>query len=486
MTEDCDVLLIGAGIMSASVGTVLQRLDPSLKIAIFERLDSAAGESSEARNNAGTGHAALCELNYTPQRDDGSIDVSKAFRIMEQFEVSKQLWASLVETGVLKRPGEFIRPVPHLSLVWGEKNVDFLKRRQQALTRNHLFADMRYSEDASELNSWMPLVMRNRPSEPKLAATRSDLGTDVDFGVLTRELIAHLVAQPGVRLFLSHSVASLEQQADRRWKVRVKDNARAESRDVTARFVFIGAGGGALDLLESSGITEGVGVGGFPVSGEWLVCTNPQLIAQHAVKVYGKAKEGAPPMSVPHLDRRYIGGKQALIFGPFAGFSTKFLKAGSYFDLPGSLTAENLMPMLSAGVRNLGLTAYLLGQLSQSHEDKLEALREFIPNASPEEWVFELAGQRVQLITKDGRLEFGTQIVSCKDRTLAALLGASPGASISASIALQVVTECFPDRVQTWQDELTKLIPSWGKLLAEDAALTARVRERSARLLQIS
>jgi malate dehydrogenase (quinone) len=488
MSEEYDVVLIGAGIMSATVGTVLKTIDPSARIAIFERLDSAAGESSEARNNAGTGHAALCELNYTPEQPDGTLDVSKAFRIMEQFEVSKQLWSSLIAGGVLDRPEDFIRSVPHLSLVWGARNVSFLKARHAALTKNHLFTGMQYSEDPAELRGWMPLVMKDRPENEQLAATRSDLGTDVDFGVLTRGLVAHLVSQRGVRLFLSHQVSALEQQNDRRWTVHVEDSQR-EHREVSARFVFIGAGGGALDLLESSGITEGVGHGGFPVSGEWLVCTNPKLIEQHAVKVYGKAKDGAPPMSVPHLDRRFIGGKRALIFGPFAGFSTKFLKEGSYLDLPGSVNIDNLMPLLSAGIRNLSLTRYLLGQVTQSMEDKLETLREFVPHAVPEEWELEVAGQRVQLIRKDekggGRLEFGTEIITCKDRSLAALLGASPGASISASIALQVLTDCFPDRMAQSTAALTRLIPSWGRKLADHPELATEIRERSARLLRL-
>jgi malate dehydrogenase (quinone) len=489
MAEEYDVLLIGAGIMSATLGTVLKRLDPTLRIAIFERLEQAANESSEARNNAGTGHAALCELNYTPEREDGSIDVTKAFRIMESFEVSKQAWASLVEAGVLPNPQDFIRPVPHLSFVWGERDVDFLRRRYEALTRSHLFASLRYTEDVEELKRWMPLVMHNREPGPKLAATSSSLGTDVDFGELTRGLVRHLERTPGVKLFLGHHVAALEQGADRRWRVRVQSSA--SGRDVTARFVFIGAGGGALDLLEASGITEGLGHGGFPVSGEWLVCTNPQLIQQHWVKVYGKAKSGAPPMSVPHLDRRYIAGKPALIFGPFAGFSTKFLKEGSYLDLPGSVTVDNLLPMLSAGLRNLGLTKYLLGQVTQSLEDKVEALREFIPHAAAEEWQLEVAGQRVQLIKKEadggGRLEFGTEIISCADHSLAALLGASPGASISVSIALDVLARCFPDRLQSaqWQRGLAELIPSWGRNLADDAALTTAVRDRSSRLLRL-
>lgn len=492
MGEEYDVLLVGAGIMSATLGTLLKTLDPQLRIAIFERLETPASESSDARNNAGTGHSALCELNYTPEREDGSIEVSKALHIMESYEVSKQLWASLVEQGALTRPHDFIRAVPHVSFVWGENNVDFLRRRYAALTASHLFSDLQYSEDPVALARWMPLVMRNRRSTEPVAATYSELGTDVDFGVLARALLTHLVGEPGVKLFLGQHVSALQQWPDQTWRVHIEDAARAVDREVSARFVFIGAGGGALELLDASNIVEGDGYGGFPVSGEWLVCKNPALIEQHAVKVYGKAKVGAPPMSVPHLDSRFLGGQRALIFGPFAGFSTKFLKEGSYLDLAGSVTADNLLPLLSAGLRNLTLTRYLLGQVTLSLEDKLEALREFVPNAVPEDWELEVAGQRVQVIKKDpdggGKLEFGTEIISARDNTIAALLGASPGASTSVQIALDLLADCFPEQMRTpsWQAKLSQLVPSWGKKLHDDPALAAEVRQRSHRLLRLT
>lgn len=487
--EQYDVLLIGAGIMSATVGALLKTLDPSLRIALFERLEHVAGESSEARNNAGTGHSALCELNYTPQKADGTIELKKAFTIMEAFEISKQLWASFVERGVLPSPENFIRSVPHLSFVEGADDVAFLRQRHEALTRSHLFAGMKYSEDRDELGRWMPLMMSGRAPDQRLAATWSDLGTDVDFGALTRSMVAHLARQPHVRLFLDHHVHALEQDSDQNWLVQVEDESRQAHRDVRARFVFIGAGGGALELLEASGIEEGEGYGGFPVSGEWLVCKNPGLIERHAVKVYGKAKAGAPPMSVPHLDRRVLDGKPALLFGPFAGFSTKFLKEGSLLDLPGSLTIDNVLPLISAGLHNLGLTSYLVSQVTQTFEDKLAALREFIPDAVAEDWEVQIAGQRVQVIKKGddtfGRLEFGTEIVSARDNTVAALLGASPGASTSVAVALDLLIDCFPEQMQTeaWQRELRALIPSWGRPLASDPQLAAEVRARSSRLL---
>ncbi|MBL8915481.1 MAG: malate dehydrogenase (quinone) [Archangium sp.] len=484
-----DVVLIGAGIMSATVGALLKVLDPSLRIALFERLEEVAKESSDAKNNAGTGHAAWCELNYTPAREDGSVDVKKAFHIMECFETSRQLWSSFVERGVLENPRDFIRAVPHLSFVTGPDDVRFLRARFEALTSNHLFAAMQYSDERAVLKEWMPLMMHGR-DDAQLAATRSDLGTDVDFGRLTRGLVDWLVKQPGVQLFLDHHVHELDRDEQTGlWRVEVEDESRSKDLDVKAKFVFIGAGGGALDLLDESDIEEGQGYGGFPVSGEWLVCRNPAVVAQHAVKVYGKAKEGTPPMSVPHLDRRYVDGETALMFGPFAGFSTRFLKEGSYLDLPASLSLDNLIPMISVGLRNLPLTTYLLGQVTLTMEEKLEALREFVPRAQPEDWSLEIAGQRVQVIKRDekdgGRLEFGTEIISAKDNTLAALLGASPGASTSVSIALDLLADCFPERMPGWEPKLRELIPSWGRKLRDERELTEDVRARSERILRL-
>lgn len=484
-----DVVLIGAGIMSATVGALLKTLDPSLRIAIFERLEQVAQESSDAKNNAGTGHAAWCELNYTPLREDGSVDVKKALHIMECFETSRQLWSSFVERGVLGNPRDFIRAVPHLSFVTGADDVRFLRTRFEALTSNHLFAAMQYSDERAVLSEWMPLMMNGRDDSQPFAATRSDLGTDVDFGRLTRALVDWLVKQPGVQLFLDHHVHELKREENGLWRVEVENESVSKDLEVKAKFVFIGAGGGALELLDESDIKEGEGYGGFPVSGEWLVCRNPAVVAQHSVKVYGKAKEGTPPMSVPHLDRRYIDGNAALMFGPFAGFSTRFLKEGSYLDLPASLSLDNLIPMISVGLRNLPLTTYLLGQVTLTMEEKLETLREFVPKAQPEDWGLEIAGQRVQVIKRDekdgGRLEFGTEIISAKDNTLAALLGASPGASTSVSVALDLLADCFPERMPAWEPKLRELIPSWGRKLRDERELTEEVRARSERVLRL-
>ncbi|PST84198.1 malate:quinone oxidoreductase [Pedobacter yulinensis] len=486
---DADVILIGAGIMSATLGVMLKELNPALKIEIYERLDIAAAESSDAWNNAGTGHSAFCELNYTPELPDGSVETSKAFKIAESFEVSKQFWAYLLDKGIVSDPGSFIRNIPHMSFVWGEKNVSYLRKRFEALQKGVLFSDMKYTESFDEIKSWIPLVMQGRDRTEKVAATRMDIGTDVNFGALTRAMFNTL--KDTSPLYFNHDVRSLKRNREGGWKVVVRDLATREKRSRTARFVFIGAGGGSLPLLEKSDIPEGKGFGGFPVSGQWLKCTNEEVIGRHHAKVYGKAAVGAPPMSVPHLDTRMIDGKQALLFGPYAGFSTKFLKHGSYFDLPLSIKLNNIRPMLSAGIHNLPLTKYLIDQVRQSNEDRLAALREYMPEAQMKDWELETAGQRVQVIKKDeeqgGILEFGTEVVSAADGSIAALLGASPGASTAVSIMIDLLHRCFKDEVESaaWQQKLREMIPTYGKSLSANEDLCREVRERTARSLHI-
>ncbi len=488
-----DVILIGAGIMSATLGVMLKELDPSLTIDIYERLDAAAAESSDAWNNAGTGHSAFCELNYTPQHEDGTVEISKAVKIAESFEESKQFWAFLVQQGFLTDAPNFIRPIPHMSFVWGQENVDFLNKRFDELQQNHLFHGMQYSEDQQQLQDWMPLVMEGRDPVQPVAATRMDLGTDVNFGALTRAMFTQLGKMPGVTMHFHHDVRDLwRSKTLGGWKVKFEDLSNGHVRDVQADFVFIGAGGGSLRLLEKSDIPESRGFGGFPVSGQWLKCLNRDVIERHNAKVYGKASVGAPPMSVPHLDTRMINGKKELLFGPYAGFSTKFLKSGSYFDLPKSIQMSNIAPMLMAGLHNIPLTRYLIQQVFQSPDDRIAALREYLPEAQPEDWELEMAGQRVQVIKKDdeegGILEFGTEVVSAADGSIAALLGASPGASTAVSIMLDLIKKCFPDRVQStdWQQKLKAMIPSYGESLAQNAALTQQLRTETHRILGLT
>lgn len=488
-----DVVLIGAGIMSATLGIMLKEFKPDLTIEVFERLDFVAGESSDAWNNAGTGHSALCELNYTPELEDGSIDCKKAITIDEAFEISRQFWAFLVEKNIVQSPESFIRSIPHMSFVWGEENVTYLRKRHAALTKYHPFKDMQYSESHAQLKEWMPIVMEDRDPSQHVAATKMDIGTDVNFGALTRALLDYLDGLNGVNIHLHHEVEDIEREDDeKKWTIEVKNLDTDEETEVKAKFVFIGAGGGSLHLLEKADIPEGKGFGGFPVSGQWLKCINPDVINAHHAKVYGKASVGAPPMSVPHLDSRMIDGEKALLFGPYAGFSTKFLKNGSYFDLPTSIKWSNLIPMISAGLDNIPLTKYLIHEVMQSEEAKLEALRNFMPTAKMEDWELEIAGQRVQVIKKDdehgGVLEFGTEVVSAADGSLAALLGASPGASTSVLIMLNVIKKCFPIQMQSdeWQEKVRQMIPSYGHPLIENPTLCDEVRAWTGKVLKLN
>jgi malate dehydrogenase (quinone) len=488
--SDPDIVLIGAGIMSATLGVLLKELNPGFSIEILERLDSVALESSDAWNNAGTGHSAFCELNYTPEQEDGSIDIHKAIQIASQFEISKEFWTFLLQKNFIRNPKDFITPVPHMSFVWGDGNVAFLQKRHAALTAHHLFAGMEYSEAWEKLQQWMPLVMKDRKPGQKLAATRMNLGTDVNFGALTRKLFRYLFDLPGVSFHLAHEVRDIAKE-NGTWSIEAKNLTTGNKRNIKTKFIFIGAGGGSLPLLEKSGIAESKGYGGFPVSGQWLICTNPTIISRHHAKVYGKASVGSPPMSVPHLDTRVIDGRRSLLFGPYAGFSTKFLKNGSFWDLPGSIKLSNIKPMVMAGVHNIPLTRYLIEQVSQSAEDRLEALHEYMPSAKMDDWVLETAGQRVQVIKKSeeegGILEFGTEVVSAADGSIAALLGASPGASTAVAIMLDLLKRCFPDQLKTasWQMKLREIIPSYGQLLEDNKGLATAIRNKTTEVLEL-
>lgn len=489
-TQQTDVVLIGAGIMSATLGLLLKELQPDLKIQIYERLDMAAAESSDAWNNAGTGHAAFCELNYTPELEDGTIDTKKAVKITEAFEVSRQFWSYLVETSRLQNPENFIKSVPHLSFVWGDENVEYLRKRFEALQQFHLFKAMEYTEDKALIQKWAPLVMEGRKEDTSIAATKVDLGTDVNFGALTRSMFKYLETLDGVSLHFNHEVKKLKKK-ENFWRIKVTDLATGDKKRVLTPFVFIGAGGGSLLLLEKANIPEGEGYGGFPVSGQWLKCTNPEVIKKHDVKVYGKASVGAPPMSVPHIDTRMIDGEKALLFGPYAGFSTKFLKNGSYFDLIKSIELDNIKPMLGAGIKNIPLTKYLIEQVFQSSKDRMKALKEYVPSAKKQDWVLENAGQRVQVIKKDkdgnGILEFGTEVVNAADGSLAVLLGASPGASTATSIMLELLTKCFPEQMKStaWQEKLQIMIPSFGKSLNNNPDLADQIRKKTNEVLKL-
>ncbi len=486
-----DILLVGAGVMSATLGKLLAQLDPSLKIMMVERLSKIAHESSHGLNNAGTGHAGYCELNYTPQGPDGSVDINRALSINAAYEVSLQFWSYLVENGVLPAPEKFINPIFHQSFVCGEQDVAFLRKRYEVLRTHHLFEEMEYTEDHAVLRKWMPLVMEHRNAGQAVAATQVRHGTDVDFGVLTRKLVKALTKHPTFDLRLGHTIADLKQFPDGRWHVRVKENHTSHSKTIDAGFVFLGAGGGALPLLQKSGIAESHGYGGFPVSGQWLICKNPDIVKRHSSKVYGKAPTGAPPMSVPHLDRRIIDGQPALLFGPFASITTKFLKGGSVLDLFSSLRSSNLKPMLAVARDNVELTLYLVTEAFRSHKDRVASLKEFYAGAKEQDWELASAGLRVQIIkgcdVNGGRLEFGTEIVTAKDGTLAALLGASPGASTSVQAMIEVIERCFKSQLKSadWKRKLKRMIPSYGESLDQNETLLHAVRERTLATLRL-
>ncbi len=486
-TTKTDVVLVGAGIMSATLGTLLKLMEPDWSITLIERLDGAAAESSDPWNNAGTGHSALCELNYTPQRADGSIDISKAVHVNEQFQVSRQFWSYAVENGVLPDVRSFLNPIPHVSFVHGADHVDYLKRRHDALVSNPLFASMEYIDDRDEFSRRLPLMAAKRDFSEPVALNWAQDGTDVDFGSLSRQLIG-FAAQGGMTTLFGHDVRNLHKESDGSWTVKVTNRRTKAKRKINAKFVFVGAGGGALPLLQKSGIAEAKGFGGFPVGGEFLRTDKEALTAAHQAKVYGLPPLGAPPMSVPHLDTRVINGRSWLLFGPFAGWSPKFLKQGKVTDLPFSVKPNNLASMLGVGLTELSLVKYLVGQLLLSEADRVDALREFAPGAVDSDWELDVAGQRVQVIRRKGAggvLEFGTTVLAAADGSIAGLLGASPGASTAVPAMLDVMERCFADRYQSWQPKLKEMIPSLGTELSNEPKLFQEVWDYGTKALKL-
>jgi malate dehydrogenase (quinone) len=487
--ETIDVVLIGGGIMSATLGTLLHAVQPDWSIRIYERLGGVAEESSNPWNNAGTGHAALCELNYTPERPDGSIDISSAVKVNEQFQLSREFWAGLAQHAKLPAESMFINSTPHMTFVRGAEHIDYLRRRWEALTDHPLFSDMEYSEDPKVIHDWAPLLMLGRDRLEPVAATRAEAGTDVDFGALTRALMDGLV-DGGAELRLNTEVTGLKRLKDGTWRIRSRHAVGLDKQEARARYVFVGAGGWALKLLQKAGIPEAKGFGLFPISGEWLRADDPAVVAKHRAKVYGKASLGAPPMSVPHLDTRIVDGTASLLFGPYAGLSPRFLKKGNLLDLPLSVRPHNLIPMLAVAKDNFALVQYLVRELTKSKKAKFASLQEFYPEADPKDWYPLSAGQRAQVIKKDakkgGVLQFGTEVVSGADGTIAGLLGASPGASTAAAIMLDVIRRSFPDRLAAWEPELRQLIPTYGTLLSDDPRNARRIQASTAKALGLT
>ena len=486
MANQSDVVLIGAGIMSGTLGTLIKEILPEQSITIFEAQNAVATESSNEWHNAGTGHAALCELNYTAEKADNSIDITKALNINEKYQLSLEMWSYLVAKGDIENPAEFIRKLPHMSFVQGEKDVNFLRKRFEALAQHPLFERMQFTDNRETLAKWIPLMMQNRQGNEPLAATLIEHGTDVNFGELTRKLFKNL-QKKGCELKLSHHVQDIQKTAEG-WTLTVKD-ASGQILQHACRFLFIGCGGGTLPLLQKTGIKEGKHIGGFPVSGIFMVCRNPEVVEKHYAKVYGKAKIGAPPMSVPHLDTRFIEGKKSLLFGPFAGFTMKYLKQGSQLDFPLSFKPDNFATMMIAGMKNIPLTNYLIKQAMLSKEQRMADLREFYPEAKSEDWDVIVAGQRVQIIkdlpNERGSLCFGTEVITSEDKSVAALLGASPGASTSVDAMLSVFSKCFVEKQPELQAKLEQLVPSYGEKLRDKPELIHEIREKAAKWLDV-
>ena len=487
--KEYDLICVGGGIMSATLAVIAKLLKPDLKILIVERLEQVAQESSSAWNNAGTGHSALCELNYCPENADGSVAIEKAIKICKQFEISKQFWSYLTAQGFIDDPKKFVMPVPHHSWVYGKENSDYLERRYKAFKNHFMFSNIEFTRNKDIMHSWFPLIMRQRKDDEVMAASRIDRGTEVNYGALTETLFDILKTEFNTPVYCNMEVQDVDPNPDIDWTVEMKNLKTKEIFNLEAKHVFIGAGGGSLLLLQKVEIDEKEGYGGFPISGEWLVCKNEAVIAQHHAKVYSKAGIGDPPMSTPHLDTRFINGKKELLFGPFAGFSPKFLKEGSNLDLFKSIKFDNMSPMFGAFWHNLPLTKYLIEQVTASHEDRMEALRKFVKDAHSDDWEILVAGQRVQIIKKDeyegGKLQFGTEVVSSKDGTITCLLGASPGASTATSVMLDVLDKAFPEIIHSDHGKalLSEIVPMWNTDVEE--TLFKVQLERSKRLLKL-
>ncbi|UXU55104.1 malate dehydrogenase (quinone) [Staphylococcus agnetis] len=489
-SEPRNIIVVGAGVLSTTFSSMIKELEPNWNIKLYERLDRPGLESSNERHNAGTGHAALCELNYTVLQPDGSIDIEKAKHINEEFEISKQFWGFLVKNKNISNPREFINPLPHISFVRGVNNRKFLKDRYEAMKQSPMFDNIEYTEDIEVMRKWMPLMMKGRDASDIMAASKIDEGTDVNFGELTRKMTSNIEAHDNAEVKYNHEVIDFMQREDKKWEVKIRNRNSGKVFTEIAHHVFIGAGGGAIPLLQKTGIPESKNLGGFPITGQFLTCTNPEVVEEHGVKVYGKEPPGTPPMTVPHLDTRYINGEKTLLFGPFASVGPKFLKNGSNLDLFRSIKPYNIMTLLASAAKNLPLIKYSFDQILMTKEGCMNHLRTFYPEARDEDWELYTAGKRVQVI-KDteeygkGFIQFGTEVVNSQDHTVIALLGESPGASTSVSVALEVLEKNFPELTSEWTPKIQKMIPSYGKSLIEDEALMRKTRKQTSKDLEL-
>ena len=476
-----DVALIGGGIMSATLATILHEINPSLKIHLFEKLASCAEESSAALNNAGTGHAGNCELNYTPEKNN-KININKAVSICEMYELSLQLWAYIVKNGKDISPESFITKSSHASFVWDKVNTKFLEKRFNLISKQPLFEEMTFTKDTEKIKSLYPLLINGRNNDGNVSLTNYEYGTDINFGQLTAILIKRLQKNPAFKIHINENISKIK-------KIKNGYKFHTHLGNIHSNFIFLGAGGNSIKLLQDMKLPQAKGYGGFPISGKWLICNNKNVIKNHKGKVYSQAETGSPPMSVPHLDIRNINGQQSLLFGPFAGFTFKFLKSGSFLDFPKSIKLSNLKEILTVGIKNLNLVSYLMKQAIQNHKNRMKHLRKFYPEAKSSDWKLISAGQRVQIIKPSGglfgKLEFGTEIIYDRNNTLAALLGASPGASVSAASMLEIVEKCFLKGNQQYKKKLKKIFPSYGIKLNENPGKLQKVRNTYRKILKL-
>ena len=482
---ESDALIVGAGIMGATLASILKEIDSDLRVDIVEAHDSPAQESSEAYNNAGTGHAGYCELNYTPLLSNNKIDIEKAVQINSGFEISLQYWSYLTKKYRLFSPSKFIKRVPHISLVNDDKNIVFLKKRYLALKNNPLFSSIEFSSNYKTITKWIPLL-KSKKSRKKYAATKVEIGTDINFGKITFELISILNTKKNFYLHTNQKAIDINENEDDSWSVKLNNGNK-----IKAKFIFIACGGNSLKLLQKTKIYEQKSYAGFPINGQWLVCNNPKIVALHKTKVYGKAEIGSPPMSMPHLDLRIIDGKKILMFGPFASFTFKFLISGSFFDFISSIKFHNLKTLCIVFFKEWPLLIYLIKQNFKSHKSRIADLKQFFPNANAKDWHLKDAGIRVQIMKKprngSPKLEFGTEIIFSKNNNLAALLGASPGASISVQSMIKVIEKCFLKKENSiaWKNKIKKMIPSYGKDLVKNPKLLKKIRSNNQQTLGI-
>ena len=473
-----DITLIGGGVMSLTLAVLMKEVYPNTKVTLIERLHECGMESSQALNNAGTGHAGNCELNYTPIKN-GSVYLDRAIEVNEMFETSLQFWAYLDKKYPQFKPKKFLRKTPHISFVKGEANIAYLKKRYEAISKEPLFEEMEFTSDRKKIKAWAPLLISKKDEDSSAAATKIAHGTDVNFGELTKQLLALLIKQPNVTIILNSDVKTIKLKKNHGWEIYYSNLLTKNKTVMYASNVFIGAGGKAISLLQQMKVKEASGYAGFPVSGKWLVCSNPLVVKKHNAKVYGQALPKSPPMSIPHLDLRVIEGKNTLMFGPFAGFTFKFLKYGSFFDLPKTIKINNIGTMIRVFSKNISLLLYLIKQSLQSSKNRMAELKYFYPDALDEDWSLMDAGKRVQIMKgcpKEGaKLEFGTEIIFTKNKTLAALIGASPGASVSAHSMLNVMTTMF----NLANDKTIKeMVPGYGISLNKNPKILSQIRKK--------